>query len=159
MAAWDLPYPGTMSKKDEIMVCCTNWDMACWQPDFFDVGCQDVAYNGTTFTAHRWDHWYKAITSKTPASDNALFGGPYYYFQIVWKPEEIIWKIGPERDQLQVVGYMNAGMTSIPNNQMLLIISQEFHSTAWWPGSPFRQGYIPFPASNIRGEVLEITIE
>lgn len=157
---WDLPYPeeGTGSR-DQIMVCCTNWDMACPQPDDYAVGCQDLKYADQAYTSHRWDYWYKAVTSKTPASDNELFGREYYYFQIIWKPEEIIWKIGPEKDRLKTVGYMNAGMTSIPDNQMILIISQEFHNTDWWPGSPFEQGHIPFPAKPLTGEVLEVTIE
>lgn len=157
---WDLPYPGeTDQSKDEIMVCCTNWDMACPEPEYFQAGCQDLQYKGSAYTSHRWDDWYKAITSKTTVSDDDLFGGDYYYFQIVWKPEEIIWRIGPERDKLRVVGYMNAGMTSIPNNQMSLIVSQEFHDTSWWPGSPFAQWDIPFPAKPLIGEVLEVTIE
>lgn len=159
-ALWDLPYPGEgENSKDEIMVCCTNWDMACPQPADYQVGCQALRYNDLIFSNHRWDYWYKAITSKAPASDDELFGGDYYYFQIVWKPEEISWKIGPEKDKLRTVGYMNAGMTTIPNNQMVLIISQEFHNTAWWPGSPFAQGHIPFPAKDLIGEVLEVTIE
>jgi hypothetical protein len=160
VANWNIPYPEDgENSKDQIMVCCTNWDMACPQPENFDVGCQDVKSPYGIFQAHRWDNWYKAITEKTPASDDALFGSKYYYFQIIWKPEEIIWKIGPEKDKLQTVGYMNSTMTSIPNNQMLLVISQEFHSTAWWPGSPFLQSNIPFPAADLKGEVFEITIE
>jgi hypothetical protein len=133
--------------------------MACPQPRDFQVGCQDLVYQNKVYSNHRWDYWYKAITSKTPASDNELFGRDYYYFQIIWKPEEIIWKIGPEKDQLRNVGYMNAGMTSIPDNQMLLIVSQEFHNTSWWPGCPFEQGHIPFPSKPLSGEVLEVTIE
>jgi hypothetical protein len=157
---WNLPYPaGSGNSRDEIMVCCTNWDMACGQPENFDVGCGKIKKDGQVFMPHRWDHWYKAVTEKTAASDMELFGGTHYYFQIEWKPDEIIWRIGPEKDQLRVVGYMNAGMTSIPDNQMILIISQEFHSTSWWPGSPFEQGFIPFPANDLKGEILEITIE
>ena len=159
-AWWNLPYPGEgPGAADEIMVCCTNWDMACPEPENYGVGCQDLTYNGQAFSNHRWDYWYKALTSKYPASDDELFAGPYYYFQIVWRPYEILWKIGPERDQLRLVGYMNAGITNIPDNQMSLIISQEFHNTAWWPGSPFAQSHIPFPSQDIVGEVLDVTIE
>lgn len=160
ISAWNLPYPEDPTvKRDEIMVCCTNWDMACPSPPDYGIGCQQTHYQGLIFQPHRWDHWYKAITSKTPAKDDELFGGPYFYFQIIWKPEEIVWRIGPEKASLRTVGYMNAGMTSIPDNQMLLIISQEFHSTNWWHGSPFPQGSIPFAARDITGEVFEITIE
>jgi hypothetical protein len=145
--------------KGNITINCTNWDMANPSPSNYGVGCQDIVYNGDVFTAHRWDYWYRAITEKTSAKDDELFGKEYYYFQIEWKPTEIIWRAGPEKDLLKVVGYMNDEITSIPDNQMLLIISQEFHDTKWWPGSPYEQGFIPFPKNNLRSEILEIEIE
>ena len=86
-------------------------------------------------------------------------GSEYYYFQIEWKPTEIVWRIGPEKDRLRVVGYMNDEITSIPNNQMLLIISQEFHNTGWWLGSPYEQQFIPFPKNDLIGRIMEITVE
>jgi hypothetical protein len=158
-AMWDLPYPGGESEKDKIMICCTNWDMACPSPENYGAGCQDVNYESQHYTAMRWDHWYKAITAKTEASDAELFGGSYYYFRIIWRPEEIIWEVGPGKDKMRVVCYMNSSMTEIPNNQMLLVISQEFHNSQWWPGSPFNQSYIPFPSKDLSGEVFEVTIE
>ena len=133
--------------------------MACPDPEGFDVGCHDIKFRNETFSSHRWDHWYRAVTQKTYASDDELFGGDYFYFEIEWRPEEIIWRIGPEPDRMRVVGYMNDRMTSVPNNQMCLIITQEFHNTKWWPGSPFDQAYIPFPANDIKGEILEVVIE
>jgi hypothetical protein len=60
---------------------------------------------------------------------------------------------------MYVVGYMNDKLTSIPNNQMLLIVTQEFHNTQWWPGSPYQQKNIPFPSNDIKGEIYEVTIE
>jgi hypothetical protein len=142
-----------------IMINCTNWDMACPEPQNYGVGCQEVKYNNMPFNAHRWDYWYKAITEKAQAKDDELFGKDYYYFQIEWKPTEIIWRVGPEKNKLAVVGFMNDNITSIPNNQMLLIISQEFHDTKWWPGSPYEQQFIPFPKNDIKSEILEIEIE
>ncbi len=157
---WNVPLPQAVENDSgKVMVCCTNWDMACPQPRNYDVGCMPVAYNGQNFTAHRWDYWYRALTERTPESDDELFASPYYYFQIEWKPTEIIWRIGPEKDKLRVVGYMNDQITSIPNNQMLLIISQEFHNTDWWPGSPFEQQFIPFPKKDLVGKIFEITVE
>lgn len=154
------PIPYDFGKEyGNIMINCTNWDMACPEPENYGVGCQDIIYKGNIYTAHRWDYWYKAITEKTPARDDELFGSKYYYFQIDWKPTEIIWRIGPEKNSMFVVGYMNNSMTSIPDNQMLLIISQEFHDTKWWPGSPYEQQFIPFPKSDIKSEILEIEIE
>jgi hypothetical protein len=88
-----------------------------------------------------------------------LFGGEYYYFQIDWQPERIIWRIGPSTDKLRVAGYVDSRVTSIPNNQMLMIISQEFHNTRWWVGSTYSQDNIPFPKNDIIGEILEVTIE
>jgi hypothetical protein len=158
--SWDTPMPDEILIDDgNITVACTNWDMACWEPENFSVGCQTVTYENKSFSAHRWDHWYRAITEKTPVADDLLFGSNYFYFEIEWKPKEIIWRIGPEADKMFVVGYMNDSITSIPNNQMLLIITQEFHNTHWWPGSPYQQKNIPFPLNDIVGEIYDITIE
>ena len=158
--SWNTPWPEEILNDDpNITVACTNWDMACWEPENFGVGCNTVTYGDKQFEAHRWDHWYRAITEKMPAPDDELFASPYYYFEIEWKPTEIIWRIGPEPDKLYVVGYMNDMITSIPNNQMLLIVTQEFHNTQWWPGSPYQQKNIPFPANDIFGEIYEVTIE
>ena len=158
--SWNITMPEEILRDDgNITVACTNWDMACWQPENFSVGCKTVKYQDRSFSALRWDHWYRAITEKTPAADDLLFGSDYFYFEIEWKPTEIIWRIGPEVDKMYVVGYMNDKLTSIPNNQMLLIITQEFHNTQWWPGSPYQQKFIPFPLNDIIGEVYDVTIE
>lgn len=157
---WDVPWPEEIVSQDGMLsVACTNWDMACWEPENFGVGCQPITYQGQQFESHRWDHWYRAITQKTPTSDDEMFAGPYYYFEIDWRPEEIIWRIGPEPDKMRVVGYMNKTMTSVPDNQMLLIVTQEFHNTQWWPGSPYQQSNIPFPKSDIFGYIYEVTVE
>ncbi len=158
--SWNVPLPEEISRYDgDVSVTCTNWDMACWEPKNFGVGCNPISYRNQVFEAHRWDHWYRAITEKTLADDNELFASKYYYFEIEWKPTEIIWRIGPEPDQMRVVGYMNNTITSIPNNQMCLIITQEFHNTKWWIGSPYQQEFIPFPKNDIVGEIYELTIE
>ncbi len=147
------------SQKEDIVVACTNWDMACWEPENFGVGCQPISYKEQTFYSHRWDHWYRAITQKSLENDKEVFGSSYYFFQIEWNPTEIFWRIGPEKNKLRTVGYVNSTVTSIPNNQMLLIITQEFHNSKWWVGAPFQQEYIPFPENDIKGEIFEITIE
>jgi hypothetical protein len=157
---WDVPLPQNVAADTgKVMVCCTNWDMACPKPAHYDVGCRSVSCGNQTFMAHRWDYWYRALTERAPESDDELFKAPYYYFQIEWKPTEIVWRIGPEKDKLRVVGYMNDEVTSIPNNQMLLIISQEFHNTDWWRGSPYEQQFIPFPKNDLIGRIMEITVE
>lgn len=157
---WNVPFPEEiLSEDDKIQVCTTNWDMACWEPSDFKDGCQAISYKGQTFLAHRWDKTYRAITEKTPEPDDELFGSPYYYFQIDWEPTEIIWRIGPSKDKLRVVGYVSSSNTSIPNNQMLMLITQEFHNTKWWVGSAYQQDNIPFPKNDIMGEIYELTIE
>ncbi|MEI6885027.1 MAG: hypothetical protein WCO02_11110 [Bacteroidota bacterium] len=158
--AWNVPFPEEiLADDDKITVACTNWDLACWDPAKFKDGCQTVDYQGQTFWAHRWDKNYRAITEKSPEPDDELFGSKYYYFQIDWRPEEIIWRIGPSKDKMRVVGYVNSSMSCIPNNEMLLIVTQEFHNTKWWVGSQYLQENIPYPAKNIVGEIYEVTIE
>ena len=142
-----------------ITVACTNWDMACRSPENFGHGCRPIEHNGKTFTSHRWDENYRAVTQKSEASDRELFGGPYYWFEIDWRPEEIIWRIGPELDRMREVGYMDRSVTEISNVQMQLVITQEFHNTRWWPGTPYEQGFVPFPAKDLVGEILEVSIE
>lgn len=157
---WYTPFPDDVMKYDnKIVVATTNWDMACPQPEEFDAGCNPIIYKDTTFESHRWELGYRALTQKSLELDDELFGSEYFYFQIDWRPTEIIWRIGPEKDQLRVVGYMNESVTSIPNNQMLMVITQEFHATKWWIGSQYDQGLIPFPKNDIIGEIYEFTIE
>ncbi len=157
---WNTPLPPEIINNDgNITVACTNWDMACWEPENYGVGCNTIKYHDQDFDYHRWDHWYRAVTEKNSKPDDELFGSKYYYFEIEWRPTEIIWRIGPEENQMKVVGYMNDKITSVPNNQMLLIITQEFHNTQWWPGSPYQQKNIPFPANDIFGEIYDVVIE
>jgi hypothetical protein len=160
MANWNVPFPEEIvADNGNIQVCCTNWDMACWEPADFSDGCRTIRYGDQTFWSHRWDKGYRAITEKTPEKDDQVFGSEYYYFQIDWRPTEIIWRIGPSKDKLRVVGYVNNTVSSIANNQMLLIVSQEFHNTRWWVGSAYDQANIPFPKNDMKGEIFEVTIE
>jgi hypothetical protein len=158
--SWNIALPEEIiNNDDKITVACTNWDMACQEPDKFSVGCTSLEYQDKTFYTHRWDHSYRALTEKQQENDDELFSGEFYYFEIDWRPTEIIWRIGPDPKKLKVVGYMNDHVSSIPNNQMLLIITQEYHNTKWWPGTPYSQDNLPFPANDIPGEIYEITIE
>ncbi len=144
---------------DSIVVLCTNWDLACNAPSNFNSGARPFNGNNATYLLHRWTHWYQALSSKYIASDDELFAGDYYYFQIDWKPASITWRIGPEYSKLREVCYMDSSVTSIPNNQMLMVITQEYHISEWWPESPYLQEYIPIPLKNIEGEILEIKVE
>jgi len=147
------------SHDNKVMIACTNWDMACMQPDSFNVGVRKIKYIDKVFNIHRWDNYYNALTLKTPISDDEAFGGEYYYFQIEWKPKEIIWRVGPEKDKLKIVGYMDDKVTMIPNNQMKIIITQEYHLSKWWPNSPYNQEDIPFNLDDLEGELYSIEIE
>ena len=144
---------------DKITVACTNWDMACHSPINFASGCSGIMHNGQTFQSQRWDDNYRALTQKVLEPDSELFRGDHYWFQIDWRPDEIIWRIGPELDQLREVGYMDSTITSISDVQMQLIVTQEFHNTKWWPGSPYDQGYIPFAAKVYKGVIQDVIIE
>lgn len=141
-----------------LIAACTNWDLACNDPAHYDVGALPINYGDNEFFVHRWDHWYKALTSKFEIHHDSIVGGDFY-FQIEWKPNEIFFRIGRSKNHMLLIGYMNNSVTAIPNNQMLAVVTQEFHLGEWWPTSPFQQNYIPFQKSDIKGEVLEIEIE
>lgn len=142
----------------DVMFCCTNWDLACPEPRDFAAGITRIPYQGVSREAMRWYPNYKALTTKTPIS-NSIFDADCYYYEIEWRPTEIIWRLGPDPDHMEVVGYMNDRYTAIPNNQMLCIMTQEYHYSEWWPPIVYMQGLIPFNASDIEGRLYEITIE
>ena len=145
-------------KNSDVMYCCTNWDLACREPQKFKSGITQIPFQNTEFEALRWYDNYKALTTKTPMP-NSVFDGDYYYYEIEWKPKEIIWRLGPDPEHMQVVGYMNDQYTAIPNNQMLCIVTQEYHYSEWWPPIVYMQGLIPFNSTDIEGRVYEIVIE
>ena len=143
----------------EFVLACTNWDLACPVPqDFNSGGIRQVSYKGQQFSLHRWTDTYRALTSRIALSPK-VFEQDYYYYEIEWKPTEIIWRVGPSPDKMQIVGYMSEKETSIPNNQMNVIVTQEFHYSSWWLPEVFEQGLIPFPKRDLVGKIYEITIE
>ena len=143
---------------NEIMYCCTNWDLATREPAMFASGINKIPYMNKEYEAMRWTDLYKALTTKSPIS-NDVFKEDYYYYEIEWRPKEIIWRVGPSSDEMVVVGYMNDAYTAIPNNQMLCIVTQEYHYSEWWPPVVFEQGMIPYNKNDIEGRVYEIVIE
>lgn len=147
------------TKNNEIMVTCTNWDMACHEPKDFSIGAKKVTIAGTEEILHRWDHFYKALSTKIPVSHDEIFEAPYYYFQIDWQPDKIVWKIGTEKNNLRTIAIMDKNISAIPNNQMIIIFTQEWHNQEWWPTAPYLQNFIPFPKKDLIGEILEVTIE
>ena len=143
---------------NEIMYCCTNWDLATREPAMFASGINKIPYMNKEYEAMRWTDLYKALTTKSPIS-NDVFKEDYYYYEIEWRPKEIIWRVGPSPDEMVVVGYMNDAYTAIPNNQMLCIVTQEYHYSEWWPPIVFEQGLISYNKNDIEGRVYEIVIE
>lgn len=141
-----------------LIVTCTNWDLSCRDPKNFDIGVQRIQHGNKIHHPHRWDTWYQALTLKTEKPHDETVGEILWY-EIDWRPNEIIWRIGPNAQQMDEVGYMNDDITKIPNNQMAPVISQEFHYGDWWPTTPFHQSNIPYPTNPIEGLVYEIIIE
>ena len=146
------------TRNSDVMFCCTNWDLATPEPAKFASGINKIPYLNREYEAMRWYDLYKALTIKTPIS-NDVFKEEYYYYEIEWRPKEIIWRVGPSPDAMVVVGYMNDEYTAIPNNQMLCIVTQEYHYSEWWPPIVFEQGLIPYNKTDIEGKIYEIVVE
>jgi len=156
----NVPYQADdCANNDDIMVTCTNWDMACHAPEFYNIGAVAHSIDGVKYIHHRWNPWYKALTTKVRSTQQELFESPYYYYEVEWTPEKITWRIGPEKDKMRTICVMDKNVTAVPNNQMLMIITQEWHNQEWWPTAPYKQNFIPFPKNDIIGKVLELEIE
>ena len=144
---------------DDVMYCCTNWDLAVPSPKYFSWGIDTIPYGKNKgFEALRWYKLYKALTERAPMS-NQDFKASWYYYEIEWRPTEIIWRLGPDPKHMKVMGYMNDQFTSIPNNQMRCVVTQEYHYSEWWPPIVWEQGLIPYNKSDIEGRVYEIVVE
>lgn len=146
------------AENHNLIFSCTNWDLACNEPSKFNTGVREIEWEKKKYHIHRWDGWYKALTIKTEVSHDETVGSIFCY-EIDWQPDRIIWRIGPDKNNMQVVGYMDSTMTKIPDNQMIMVITQEFHDALWWPSAPFDQNYIPFPKNDIKAYVYDIEIE
>lgn len=143
---------------NNLIIACTNWDLACREPSRFIVGAENIKYHDDVFELHRWDDWYQALTLKSENHHDETVGNILFY-EIDWQPERIIWRIGKSKDNMKIVGYMDHTVTKIPDNQMIAIITQVFHYAPWWPTTPFLQDYIPYPKNDIVGYIYEIEIE
>ncbi|MBA2610326.1 MAG: hypothetical protein H0U95_00040 [Bacteroidetes bacterium] len=146
------------SKNNDLTICCTNWDMGCQQPKNYVIGAKKINVDGKEIEFCRWNYFNKLVTSKVSAPHEEVFNDDFYYFEIDWQPQRIIWRIGKDKNNLKEICSMNNEMTSIPNNQMLMVMSQEFHYQEWWPTAPFQQNYTPFPKNDLVGKLLEVEI-
>ena len=144
---------------NDVMYCCTNWDLASTAPPLFKGGIDTIDYGKKRrFETMRWYPNYKALTTRTPMP-NSDFKEPWYFYEIEWRPDAIIWRLGPDPDHMEVMGYMDDQHTSIPNNQMKCIVTQEYHYSEWWPPIVWEQGLIPYNKTDIEGRVYEVVIE
>ncbi|MBI3511178.1 MAG: hypothetical protein HY064_10980 [Bacteroidetes bacterium] len=144
---------------DNIAVACTNWDLACRQPKKFVTGVMPFTWNDMNFDLHRWDSWYQALTIKDAENDNELFQRPFYWYEFEWTPDHIIWKIGPDKEHLRPIAYMDNTVTVVPDNQMVVVVSQEFHDSEWWVPAPYDQRYIPYPKDPLVGKIIAVEVE
>ncbi|MGP1514734.1 MAG: hypothetical protein ACTTJH_02110 [Bacteroidales bacterium] len=147
----------------------TNWDLACNDNHFIGKSlpfgkmfCKHLLFNrqykGKTFTYNRWNDVYRNLSSRVELSNN-IFLEPYYYYVIEWKPNEIIWYVGKDLKNLTVVGYMSSQFTEIPNNQMVPVITQEYHYSEFWPPVIFEQGNLPYQSEDTKGILYELIVE
>ena len=143
----------------DVVVACTNWDLACMEPEKHVKGVLPLMVDNRRFDLHRWDSWYQAITIRTPMDHDAIYKRDYYWYEIEWMPDHIAWRVGPEKDQLSLVGYMDKSVTTIPDNQMIVVVTQEFHDSEWWKPAPFNQRSIPYPKNPMVGKVLAVEVE
>lgn len=155
---WNLPTYYNPAQDHNLIVACTNWDLACKDVSRFGVGAKKFNRGEKKYVVHRWDRWYRALTLKTERPAEKTVGDIFLY-QIDWQPDRIIWRMGTHKNEMDEVGYMDRTLTKIPNNQMVPVMSQEFHYGHWWPTTPFPQGDIPYPVDPIRGYLFEVIIE
>lgn len=146
-------------KNRDVVVTCSNWDLACMQPEKHVKGVMPLAIDKYRFDLHRWDSWYQAITIRTPFNHDKLFRSPFFWYEIEWTPQHIVWRVGPDRNSMTAVGYMDKTFTTIPDNQMILIIAQEFNDSEWWKPAPFDQRNIPYPSKPLKGKIISVEIE
>jgi len=145
--------------QDEVIMACSNWDLACHEPNNFILKAKRNVYEGHEFIHHRWNIWHQAVTTKQAIWRGDLLVSHFYYYEIEWTPSKIIWRVGPTPDQMRIICIMEESMTAIPNNQMLPSVTQEWHSQELWPMAPFNQSFIPFPSQDIVGRILEVSVE
>jgi hypothetical protein len=153
-----IPADDRNALNNQILIGCTNWDLACAAPKNYVTGIKTIALDKYKFQLHRWDSWHPALSIRNQESDEKLFDQPCW-FEIEWTPQHIIWKIGRNKNNMRVVGYMNSDVTSIPDNQMILIIAQEFQMPGAWQPAPFDIRYLPYPKSPLTGKILALEVE
>jgi hypothetical protein len=154
----EVPADDRNALNNQILIGCTNWDLACAAPKNYVTGIKTIAFDKYKFQLHRWDSWHPALSIRNQESDEKLFDQPCW-FEIEWTPQHIIWKIGRDKNNMRIVGYMNSNVTTIPDNQMILIIAQEFQMPGAWQPAPYDIRYLPYPKSPLTGKILALEVE
>ena len=66
-------YVEDATQNDEVMFCCTNWDLASPEPEKFSTGIGYIPYNLLRkFETMRWYPNYKALTTRTPMQNKVF---------------------------------------------------------------------------------------
>ena len=153
------PMAKEIRNNHKFVFAATNWDLADADNDFIKKNMLfEKQYKDKTFTYNRWNENSRNLTSRVEVSAD-IFSEPFYYYVIEWKPTEIIWYIGKDLEHLTVVGYMSDEFTSIPNNQMVPVITQEYHYSEYWPPIIFEQGLLPYSSKDTKGVLYELIVE
>lgn len=154
-------YNGTIPVTDSLVkmtAVCSNWDMACPDPQKFQPGAMAYEYEGSSFDVHRWNDYFQALDSRQKINAK-LISQRDVVVQLEWSPDRIVYRMGPDIKNLKVVAAMRNDVTKIPDNQMVLKIAQRYNETQWWPGAFFQQEKIPFFNREFDGYIKSITIE
>ncbi|WP_143437144.1 LamG domain-containing protein [Hymenobacter mucosus] len=153
---------------DSIVIGCNNFDYmrqdiphlvngaAATPPCGANGNDEPIVYEGKTYRLHR-DGASTALSTRVVLSSTELFSPHDTWYEIEWRPTEIIWRIGPDENHLRVIAYMSDQYTVVPNTLMHVILAQH-----WLPTNdyhPYFQENIPYPAFPIRGEILEFSVE
>ena len=146
------------SLNNNVTFGCTNWDMACRDPENYSSGVFTMDYGDRNYEAMRWNPNTQAMTIRTMMS-NEVFDDDVHYYEIDWQPRSITWRHGNSPDNMVEAGYVDDSYSSIPDNQMQCIVTQEYHYSEWHAPVVFWQGLIPYNKSDIVGKVYEIVIE
>ena len=132
--------------------------MACRDPENYSSGVFTMDYGDRNYEAMRWSPNTQAMTIRTMMS-NEVFDDDVHYYEIDWQPRSITWRHGNSPDNMVEAGYVDDSYSSIPDNQMQCIVTQEYHYSEWHAPVVFWQGLIPYNKSDIVGKVYEIVIE
>ncbi len=140
----DLEYSEQKVDLNKLTVDCANWDLAATAPGKFQYGAfmHPSGKGKKAYELHRWDSFAPSINFKKLVKKEKLQQAAFIYLKVIWSPENIKWQWSEDGKQFSTLCEMNSDITSIPNNQMLLVYSQEFkEEERWAPGHLAQEDY------------------